>query len=352
MSLVAPSAEELETFIAENAVDEKAAEMLRKEAPGVQRMVIERGDLQRTSNPSSAVIGRIKQYKSEGYGSMPCTDQGVDMSTEVEAFIITNGLDERAAKALREEPSAVQTVVIQRGGCAECSNPSATVLGRIRDANHAGIGKGGKGKGGWDPWSMMAAAAKGAWDWGPYARSAAAAYGKGGGKGKGALAEVEMFIAEMGLDEASAKSLRQTTPMVQAAVIARGSVKTCKNPSSAIIGRIAEALKGGGGGGGYAPSEPSVKRARKGGDPLEELLSSVQAVAAVQSDDPVEAFIAVNRIDARAAAMLRNEAPDFQQQIMDRGSLAECSNPSAVLIARMRETKKGGGKGGGAPKWV
>jgi len=354
-TIVAPTSDELETFLVQNAVDEKASEALRKEAPGVQRMVMERGDLVKTSNPSSAIIGRIKQYRQEGYGNVACTGQ--DMLGEVEVFIATNGLDERAAKAIREEAPHIQSIVIQRGGCADTGNPSATVLGRIRDAQKGG---GFKGKG-WDPWSM--AAAKGAWDWGMYGgKGGCGGGGKGKGKGSG---EVEAFIAFNGLDEGASKSLREAAPYIQAAVVARGAVNTCKNPSSAIIGRIAELLRGGGGGGGGGgASEPSAKRQRKGGesmDALDQLINGVfdMQEPLVQSGDPaVESFIAMNRIDAKAAEMLRKEAPDFQQVIMDRGSLLECSNPSAVLIARIRDTKKkgaSGGKGGAAAaaqRWV
>ncbi|OLQ06514.1 hypothetical protein AK812_SmicGene10175 [Symbiodinium microadriaticum] len=49
----------------------------------------------------------------------------------------------------------------------------------------------------------------------------------------------------------------------------------------------------------------------------------------------VEKFLAENPVDERAAAALRNAAPDVQLQAMERGSLADCKNPSAALMVRI-----------------
>ncbi|CAE7358336.1 unnamed protein product [Symbiodinium natans] len=46
-------------------------------------------------------------------------------------------------------------------------------------------------------------------------------------------------------------------------------------------------------------------------------------------------FLAENPVDERAAAALRNAAPDVQLQAMERGSLADCKNPSAALMVRI-----------------
>jgi len=51
---------ELESFIAVNCLDSRAADKLRSCPPAVQDAVLARGDLTDARNPSSAVLGRIK----------------------------------------------------------------------------------------------------------------------------------------------------------------------------------------------------------------------------------------------------------------------------------------------------
>merc|ERR1711879_137959 len=52
---------------------------------------------------------------------------------EVEAFIAENNIDERCGKALLAEGPDVQTAIIDRGSLCDCVNPSAALMGRIRD---------------------------------------------------------------------------------------------------------------------------------------------------------------------------------------------------------------------------
>merc|ERR1711879_306867 len=49
----------------------------------------------------------------------------------------------------------------------------------------------------------------------------------------------------------------------------------------------------------------------------------------------VEEFLARFQIQERAANQFRNLTPQRQQQIMNRGSLADARDPTAVLITRM-----------------
>merc|ERR1719240_2255526 len=64
--LSAPASEEVERFIRTNNLDERAAKEFRHEGPSIQRNVMDKGmDLSRCVNPSSAVIGRIREAKKE-----------------------------------------------------------------------------------------------------------------------------------------------------------------------------------------------------------------------------------------------------------------------------------------------
>merc|ERR1719361_1812811 len=54
------SAMDVEEFIRNNRLDERAADALREAPADVQETVISRGDLSETRNPSSALIGRLR----------------------------------------------------------------------------------------------------------------------------------------------------------------------------------------------------------------------------------------------------------------------------------------------------
>merc|ERR1719188_837926 len=83
-------------------------------------------------------------------------------SHEVEAFIMRNGLDEKAANSLRELRPDQQGTVLARGDLTNAQNPSSALMVRIKDAQ-AGGGMGGMGMMGgmMDPWSMGRMGGKG-----------------------------------------------------------------------------------------------------------------------------------------------------------------------------------------------
>jgi len=77
------------------------------------------------------------------------------------------------------------------------------------------------------------------------------------------------------------------------------------------------------------------------------------ATAAAASGDQgiigggIEAFLAACPVDPEAADRLRSLPPHMQQSVMRRGPISETRNPSAVLIARMRDAELGRGDAGG-----
>lgn len=54
----------------------------------------------------------------------------------------------------------------------------------------------------------------------------------------------------------------------------------------------------------------------------------------------VEEFIRENKVDESAGKQLRIAHPKAQKEVIHRGSLSGCKNPSAVCLARIREEKK------------
>jgi len=55
----------------------------------------------------------------------------------------------------------------------------------------------------------------------------------------------------------------------------------------------------------------------------------------------VEAFLQINAVDPDAAMRLRGLPPHLQHRVLERGDLRHTRNPSAVLIARVRDAESG-----------
>merc|ERR1712232_1538884 len=68
---------------------------------------------------------------------------GGDGYADIEQFILSNGIDERAANALRAESPAVQQSVLAKGGLSNAQNSSSALMVRIREAKNGGGGGGG-----------------------------------------------------------------------------------------------------------------------------------------------------------------------------------------------------------------
>lgn len=278
----------VEEFITAQSLDERAAASLRGASPAVQQVVMERGDLSDCRNPSAVILSRVKDANRQGIGSWGGGGQKAKPA-EVEAFLAENSLDERASEALRTCTAEVQRTVIDRGGLADTRNPSAVILGRIKDAQAKGGGKGGmgggfggmggnmgmmnmmfpfgmsmmgmKGKGmgkGCGGFGGMGGCGMGGWPmmggmggWGGDGWEMASMMGAGGGfgggsrGGKGGGGSLGAFINQNGIDERAAEMLRNTSPAIQKAVMGRGGLEDCRNPSAVVLARIREATKGG-----------------------------------------------------------------------------------------------------------
>merc|ERR1719215_327964 len=135
--------DDVEDFIKRSAVDDRAAAVLRGEDEKTQRAVLDRGEMSDCTNPSAALMARIRVAKeSSGGGSARPRSpprgsgpmEGAPTQKEIDDFIKDNDIDERAARQLKESSGAVQKNVLDRGGLTDCRNPSAVCLARLRDA--------------------------------------------------------------------------------------------------------------------------------------------------------------------------------------------------------------------------
>eukprot|EP00439_Symbiodinium_sp_Y106_P043160 s3048_g5.t1 len=263
----APDEASVEDFISTNCLSGKAAAALRSVASPVQRKVLEQGSLRSCRDPNGGCLSRIN--RAQAATKAPATAASVVYPTrdEIEFFVEDNGLNERAAEALRGAPPAVQHHVLEQGSLRSCREPSAGCIGRI-----------GKAQRQLDPALLAVRHAP-------------------------PIDEVEDFISDNRLDERAAQALRGAASWVQRQVLDQGSLFTCRDPNAGCIGRLHRAQM------------------------------SAQA-------DEVESFIQDNGLNARAASLLRSSAPSVQRKVLDQGSLYGTREPSAACVGRIGKLQR------------
>jgi len=367
---VPPLSGDVDRFCEENGVDDKAAEALHECPWEVQAAVMEKG-VAGARNPSSALLARIREMRQR---VAPQPRPGVDIWQRIDEFVQAGGVDDQSADRLRGCSMNVIEEVLGRGGLAGTRNPSAVLLSRIRDAEKthgADAGppapKGGGGKGGRDA--------------GPVRLDK----------------EVEDFLYRHGIDENCSQSLRDAPPAIQKAVMDKG-LHGARNPSAALLARINQAYsqqgKGGGTsdyGGSYGGSQSGYgkgsqwsdrpsgddayggyrdsydhrddrgrdrdwggygrddrgrdrdrrdrsrsrdrdrERDRRGGSDRDSRMHM----------ERVREFLKINSVDDRASDTLLQCSTEVQLAVMDRGDLKGARNPSAALLARVRDAQAG-----------
>lgn len=223
----------VEEFIVDSHLDERAEEAFRSLDMGVQMDVINMGPLGNAQNPSSALLGRIRQAQQVvkpqwHYGAVPQFNAPTNhpikrkyadtVSTRMEQFVIDSRLDERAEDAFRNLDLAMQVEVVNMGPLDNAQNPSSALLGRIRNLQNqvwaSPSGQGGPAK--------VRRVARGI-----------------------ELSAVEQFIRENRLDPKASDAFRSAPEAIQNHVIGLGSLANCTNPSSACLGRIRAASSNG-----------------------------------------------------------------------------------------------------------
>mmetsp|Transcript_118601 Transcript_118601/g.221636 ORF Transcript_118601/g.221636 Transcript_118601/m.221636 type:complete len:396 (+) Transcript_118601:25-1212(+) len=247
--------------------------------------------------------------------------------SEKDQFIAEAGVDEDAAAAFGKLSSDMQKEVMSKGTFNGSKNPSAVLLGRIRDARKS---------------ANFATLTSQNFPWGammPSPPSGARWQSQGVKRKTMALmdgsVDVEKFIAEGEVDESAAQALRDLSPDLQAEVLSRGGLGSSRNPSAVLIGRVRDVKKGMVSmprAAAWSPlnfSPPAVK-ARK---------ITPTSAAGLEGPMDVESFIAEEGVDDAAANGLRELSPEMQQAIMSRGDLKGGRNPSAMLIGRIRDAK-------------
>lgn len=133
-----------------------------------------------------------------------------------------------------------------------------------------------------------------------------------------ALQEVEEFLQLHQIEPSAARELKNEPPHVSLAVIDRGTLKACTNPSGALVARIRDAKRG------------LMAGAPAAGGPA----SSLDPAAS-----ELDRFLSENLIDQAGIVALRAESKDIQKAVIAKGVLTRSTNPSASLMARIRNCK-------------
>eukprot|EP00927_Polykrikos_kofoidii_P065504 TRINITY_DN61253_c0_g1_i1.p1 TRINITY_DN61253_c0_g1~~TRINITY_DN61253_c0_g1_i1.p1 ORF type:complete len:316 (+),score=42.85 TRINITY_DN61253_c0_g1_i1:41-988(+) len=131
--------------------------------------------------------------------------------------------------------------------------------------------------------------------------------------------EVEMFLQSNSIDTAAARELRSETVYVALAVLERGPLRACTNPSGALVARIRDAKRGINAGNGRFGGPPPI--------PLD------------PAGSEIDKFLTENGIDQAGIAALKSEPQDIQKAVMAKGALTNNRNASASLVARIRVIK-------------
>lgn len=147
---------EVEAFLALNPVDTGTAARFRALPVNLQRMVLLRGSLVGTRDPSAVLMSRVRDAIQSGGGPggisaaaagltggvapTPMLPAGAMPNPEVEAFLGQNPVDFQAASRLRALPPHLQRQVLIRGSLSGVRDSSSVLMSRVRDAMAGGQG--------------------------------------------------------------------------------------------------------------------------------------------------------------------------------------------------------------------
>lgn len=233
----------------------------------------------------------------------------MSIEDEVADFVVQNNLDVAAQNAMYELEPDLQRELMDRGSLTDARNPSAVVLSRVRNIKNASMKYGGITQ-------------------------------------TDMRDEIARFVEEYGLDDRAETVLKETEERVLRELFTRDrNLSDARNPSAVVLARIREIRKdmevsGGGGGdfrggGGGRGRDDNNPRGGRGNDKF----------ARDDEEHEIFRFVKDNGLDERAEQCLKESEPWVLRELFDRGSLNDARNPSAVVLARLREIKKEGPSG-------
>jgi len=339
---------EVEDWLRDNGVDDRGGNAFRELDPVLQRVIMERGDMKNTRNPSSVLLSRIKtaqnetiprgsgdrrssqdrydrddrrndrevppwshsdrgrdryrddQHSGDRYGGPPRDVASLD--DEIEDFIRENNIDLSATEALRRCSPAVKEYVLEKGDVKTARNPSSALLARVKEANNY-----------FGPSERARSSSSGG--------NHGIAWAPPNGSRGDVREDAEEFLRQFGVDDRASDALRALPEDLQRQIMDRGGLANARNPSSVLLARIREV------GAGASGNPPPLRDEPRGHMPRRSL------------QEEVDDFIRGNDLDNVAADALRGCTPDVQDAVLDRGSLATARNPSSAVLSRIRDAQ-------------
>lgn len=137
--------QEVEDFLQLHQIETSAARELKNEPPHVSLAVIDRGTLKACNNPSGALVARIRDAKrgllAVAAPMRPAGSPSLDPdANELDRFLSENLIDQAGIVALRAESKEIQKAVVAKGGLTRSTNPSASLMARIRNCKSEAFG--------------------------------------------------------------------------------------------------------------------------------------------------------------------------------------------------------------------
>jgi len=365
-------------------------------------------------SPTRADVGPYYYHgsfdKGKGWGKCAGKSAG-GAPPQVEMFIqIHAGLDPNVAQALRELPLDFQKAVINKGSLFDARDMNAVLMSRINQSRQL-IETGGPAQ---LPGSQVSGLRPGDWicpgcgdhqfakntscrqcaTMRPALSQASQGLGNGEFGGVAVSPQVEMFIQmNSQLQPHAAQALRELPLEMQKMVVNKGSLNDARDPTAVLISRVNQArqLMETGMAGALQAGNPLLSSGRPGdwicpgcmdhqfaknthcrqcntpkpqGDQSfgntwgaaqpTAAMNSALAISAMTSsieDSAVETFLQMHdQVEPRAAQMLRDLPPEFGKLVVNKGSLFDARDQTAVLVSRIKQAQQlMTGQGAGNP---
>mmetsp|Transcript_100519 Transcript_100519/g.244486 ORF Transcript_100519/g.244486 Transcript_100519/m.244486 type:complete len:508 (-) Transcript_100519:128-1651(-) len=376
---------EVEAYILRHGIDSAAAQALWELEPGLRSQVIQ-SDLTNCRNPSAVLLCRIDRVRGTAVPTpapprgpkhvpAPPPPQALKAPTHqlrsrspprrapvavqqappppplpyaapappeaVEDFILEYGLDEKAAQALREVSPEQQSMIIDIE-LSNCRNPSAVVVSRIQclgvPTNHVesyiqefGLD---------DKCAAELRALS------PIEQQQVIEARPSNARNPSAVVisriqavrnqvqqggAVEEYLARNGIEDTVCHMLRALPPEAQRQIVA-SDLSNCRNPSAVLISRIRTIEAQMPPQPPQRPPPPALAPPQPRPPPAPQAVPPPSTIAS-----SAEAFIQRSGIDAEAAQALHALPTHLQQEVIQRGELINCRNPSKVLLSRIRQ---------------
>jgi len=349
---IAPATpQEVEMFLMSNPMEGKVQDQFRNMDAKAQRLVLNRGSLEGSRDPTAAFIGRMVKI-----------DQLVKKSASNVDWIcpscgFTNfGRNMQCLKCHQPKPAETPVMAPMEGcggmgggmGYGMGGGMGGGMMGGMGGGMDGGM-MGGMGvdmsggmMGGMGGCAGGYGAVRGGGMMQQNNMAMSSPYGQAGGMGgMGGLeqmvqatpVEVEEFLILNPVEQKAQDQLRNLDPRAQKIVLERGSLQGSRDPTASLIGRMVKVARliNSSGGGGMPQQQFGGMQQQFGG--MQQQAAGGQVVPATPEE--VEQFLILNPVEQHAQDKFRGLNPQAQRWVINRGSLDNAKDRTGAFIGRM-----------------